>query len=72
MRDGVITEADTCRDFVTPRLVEAGWGATPQAIGEQRSLRTHVAAPEARHAAIRQANVTLLPARLERLFVGSA
>lgn len=27
MRDGVITEADTCREFVTPRLVEAGWGA---------------------------------------------
>lgn len=26
MRDGVITEADTCREFVTPKLVEAGWG----------------------------------------------
>ncbi|WHZ11948.1 MAG: Type I restriction-modification system, restriction subunit R [Burkholderiaceae bacterium] len=38
MRDGVITEADTCREFVTPRLVEAGWGAAPYAIGEQRSF----------------------------------
>lgn len=24
MRDGVITEADPCREVVTPRLVEAG------------------------------------------------
>lgn len=38
MRDGVITEADTCRQFVTPRLVEAGWDAAPHAIGEQRSF----------------------------------
>jgi hypothetical protein len=21
-----MTEADTCREFVTPKLVEAGWG----------------------------------------------
>jgi type I restriction enzyme R subunit len=34
----VTTEADTCRIFVTPRLVEAGWGATPHAIGEQHSF----------------------------------
>lgn len=38
MRDGVITEADTCREFVTPRLVEAGWAVAPHAIGEQRSF----------------------------------
>ena len=38
MRDGVVTEADTCREFVTPRLVEAGWGSAPHAIGEQRSF----------------------------------
>lgn len=38
MRDGVITEADTCREFVTPRLVEAGWGVAPHAIGEQRTF----------------------------------
>ncbi len=33
-----MTEADTCREFVTPRLIEAGWGETPHAIGEQRSF----------------------------------
>ncbi len=38
MREGVITEADTCREFVTPRLVQAGWGDAPHAIGEQRSF----------------------------------
>jgi type I restriction enzyme R subunit len=38
MRDGAINEADTCREFVTPRLVEAGWGAPPHAIGEQRTF----------------------------------
>ena len=38
MRDGVITEADTCREFVTPRLVEAGWGSAPHVIGEQRTF----------------------------------
>ena len=35
---GVITEADTCREFVTPKLIEAGWGTAPHAIGEQRSF----------------------------------
>nr|WP_253273824.1 DEAD/DEAH box helicase family protein [Ottowia sp. oral taxon 894] len=34
----MITEADTCREFVTPRLVEAGWGTAPHAIGEQRTF----------------------------------
>ena len=38
MRDGAMTEADTCRKYVTPKLVEAGWGATPHAIGEQRTF----------------------------------
>ena len=38
MREGVITEADTCREFVTPRLIEAGWSASPHAIGEQRTF----------------------------------
>ena len=38
MRNGVMTEADTCREFVTPKLVEAGWGNAPYAIGEQRSF----------------------------------
>ena len=38
MREMVLTEADTCREFVTPRLVEAGYGSAPYAIGEQRSF----------------------------------
>lgn len=38
MRKGAMTEADTCREFVTPRLVEAGWSASPHAIGEQRTF----------------------------------
>jgi len=38
MREGVITEADTCREFVTPRLIEAGWSASPHAIAEQRTF----------------------------------
>ena len=33
-----MTEADTCREFVTPRLVEAGWGAAESVIGEQHGL----------------------------------
>lgn len=38
MQEGVITEADTCREFVTPRLIKAGWSASPHAIGEQRTF----------------------------------
>jgi hypothetical protein len=34
-REEVMTEADTCREFVTPRLVEAGWSVSPCSIGEQ-------------------------------------
>lgn len=34
----VMTEADTCRELVTPKLVESGWSASPHAIGEQRSF----------------------------------
>ncbi|NMZ73256.1 DEAD/DEAH box helicase family protein [Pseudomonas nitroreducens] len=38
MREGVMTEADTCREFVTPRLIEAGWSQAPHAIGEQHTF----------------------------------
>ena len=34
----IMTEADTCRELVTPRLVEAGWGNAPHVIGEQRTF----------------------------------
>ncbi len=33
----MMTEADTCREFVTPRLTETGWATEPHAIGEQRT-----------------------------------
>jgi type I restriction enzyme R subunit len=33
-----MTEADTCRELVTPRLVEAGWGAAESVIGKQHSF----------------------------------
>ncbi|MDE2462792.1 MAG: type I restriction endonuclease subunit R, partial [Alphaproteobacteria bacterium] len=38
MRESVMTEADTCRVFVTPRLVEVGWSEAPNMIGEQRTF----------------------------------
>ncbi len=34
----IMTEADTCRELVTPKLVEAGWGVAPYVIGEQRTF----------------------------------
>ena len=33
-----MTEADTCRELVTPRLVEAGWSVAPCSVGEQRTF----------------------------------
>ncbi|MFN9764857.1 MAG: EcoAI/FtnUII family type I restriction enzme subunit R [Pseudomonadota bacterium] len=33
-----MTEADTCREFVTPKLVAAGWGTSESVIGEQHSF----------------------------------
>lgn len=35
---GALTEADTCRLFVTPALHAAGWGQAPTVIGEQRTF----------------------------------
>lgn len=34
----IMTEADTCRELVTPKLVDAGWGSAPYMIGEQRTF----------------------------------
>jgi len=33
-----LTEADTCRKFVVPKLQEAGWDDQPHAINEQRTF----------------------------------
>lgn len=35
-----MTEADTCRELVTPKLVEAGWSNMPHSISEQRTFTT--------------------------------
>ena len=35
-REAIKTEADASREFITPRLVEAGWATSPYAIAEQR------------------------------------
>ncbi len=34
----LLTEADTCREFVTPALQSAGWGGAPHSIGEQHVI----------------------------------
>jgi type I site-specific restriction endonuclease len=34
----IMTEADTCRELVTPKLTNAGWGNAPRVIGEQRTF----------------------------------
>lgn len=77
MLDGVITEADACRGFVTSRLVEACRGAALHFIGEQRSytyrriighLQVEVNSLKAKHAAICPTYVELLPATLDRVF----
>ena len=34
----VVTEANTCRKFVVPRLQTAGWEGAPHAINEQRTF----------------------------------
>src|SRR3984893_1169700 len=37
MSDG-LSEADTCRKFVVPKLVAAGWDSDPHSIAEQRTV----------------------------------
>jgi type I restriction enzyme R subunit len=34
----IMTEADTCRELVTPKLTSSGWGSAPYVIGEQRTF----------------------------------
>lgn len=33
-----LSEADTCRKFVVPKLVAAGWDSDPHSIAEQRTI----------------------------------
>lgn len=62
MNDSVLTEADTCREFVTPALQHAGWGQAPHAIGEQHAItagRILLAGGKARRAKLRRADYIL-------------
>ncbi len=34
----MLTEADTCRKFVTPKLLNAGWDVEPHSLAEQRAV----------------------------------
>ena len=34
----MITEADTCRKFVLPKLIEAGWDNAPHSFTEQKTF----------------------------------
>ncbi len=34
----ILTEADTCRAYVTPALQQAGWSQSPHAVGEQHVI----------------------------------
>ncbi len=62
MREDIATEADTCRELITPRLVDAGWSASPHAIGEQRSFtngRIIVAGGQVRRGKLKRADYLL-------------
>lgn len=62
MNDVVLTEADTCREFVTPALQRAGWSQVPHAIGEQHAItagRILLAGGKARRAKLRRADYIL-------------
>ena len=58
----VYTEADTCREFVTPALQTSGWGQAPYAIGEQHQItagRIVLIGGKARRAKQRRADYVL-------------
>ncbi len=57
-----LTEADTCRLFVTPKLVEAGWDQPPHGIAEQRTFtdgRIYIVGREARRKEQKRADYLL-------------
>ncbi|MBQ1763198.1 MAG: DEAD/DEAH box helicase family protein, partial [Aquincola sp.] len=60
--NSVMTEADTCRELVTPKIVQAGWDSSPFAIGEQRTFtngRIFVAGGKVRRGKQRRADYIL-------------
>lgn len=57
-----LTEADTCREYVTPALRAAAWANAPHAIGEQHVItagRILLVGPKARRAKQRRADYIL-------------
>ncbi|WP_429348985.1 EcoAI/FtnUII family type I restriction enzme subunit R [Paraburkholderia sp. Clong3] len=57
-----MTEADTCREYVTPALQKAGWGDAPCSIGEQRPItdgRIFLIGGKARRAKVRKPDYIL-------------
>ncbi len=58
----LLTEADTCREFVTPAIRRAGWADAPHAIGEQHAItagRIVLVGGKARRARQRRADYIL-------------
>ncbi len=58
----ISTEADTCREYVTPAIQRAGWGNAPHAIGEQHVItagRILLVGGKARRAKQRRADYIL-------------
>jgi type I site-specific restriction endonuclease len=37
-KDSQLNEADTCRKYVIPRLIQAGWDTDPHSFTEQRNF----------------------------------
>ncbi len=62
VHNSAMTEADTCRNFVTPKIAQAGWSDAPFAIGEQRTFtsgRIFVAGGKVRRGKQRRADYIL-------------
>lgn len=58
----ILTEADTCRELVTPALIQVGWNESPHAIGEQHAItagRILVVGGKTRRAKLRRADYIL-------------
>lgn len=57
-----LTEADTCRNYVTPALQRAGWAVQPHSIGEQHFItagRIHLIGGKPRRGKGRKADYLL-------------
>ncbi len=72
-----LSEADTCRKHVVPRLQAAGWDNEPHAINEQRRIVTELDALQAKVDVLKKLQAetqaeldALLPSILDRAFKG--